>query len=462
MALAAWGALVVVGLVWGARVGGAEVSLRAAPLMGRWDWRGAGGLIPAAVVGASAVRWGPRVARTATWSRLLVATAATTAAWTVALAASDGWDRVTQPLTTRHEYEPLAARVDDLGSFVSSYVDDLPGRPIHVQGHPPGPVVLARLLDAVGLGGAGWLAALAVVAWGGAMAAALVAMRKVAGEQAARRAAPALVVLPAAVWAGTSLDALFAGVVALAVAAAAVAATRRSRALAGAAGAIFGVALLLTYGAVPLVVVAAAATVGAAAATAGAAAASGAERSRPQAVRTVATTGVFAGAAALGVLGLAAAAGFWWPAGLDATRQAYWAGVASVRPAAYLTFVGNPAALALAVGPAVFVGLATLAAGARRHRRAVALEPGSGPDTSPIAHGWRDGAWSAREWILPVAALSAVVAADLSQYARGEVERIWLPFVPWLALAAPGHRRGWLAAQVAVGLALQAGLRSPW
>ena len=266
--------------------------------------------------------------------------------------------------------------------------------------------------------------------------------------------------LPAAVWAGTSLDALFAGVVALAVATAAVAAARRSRALAVAGGAIFGVALLLTYGAVPLVVVAAAATVGAA--TAGAAGASTAGRARAEAVRTVATTGAFAGAAALGVLGLAAAAGFWWPAGLDATRQAYWAGVASVRPAAYLTLVGNPAALALAVGPAVFVGLATLAAGARRHRPAAAVQSGSGPDTSPSEHGWRDGAWPARAWILPVAALSAVIAADLSQYARGEVERIWLPFVPWLALAAPGHRRGWLAAQVAVGLALQAGLRSPW
>jgi hypothetical protein len=64
--------------------------------------------------------------------------------------------------------------------------------------------------------------------------------------------------------------------------------------------------------------------------------------------------------------------------------------------------------------------------------------------------------------VLPVAALAAVAAADLSQHARGEVERIWLPFVPWLALVAPGDRRGWLAVQVAVAIALQAGLRSPW
>ncbi|MPY72608.1 MAG: hypothetical protein GEU92_21510 [Alphaproteobacteria bacterium] len=64
--------------------------------------------------------------------------------------------------------------------------------------------------------------------------------------------------------------------------------------------------------------------------------------------------------------------------------------------------------------------------------------------------------------VLPAAALVAVALADLSQLSRGEVERIWLPFVPWLALAAPGHRRGWLAAQVAVALILQSVLVSPW
>jgi methylthioxylose transferase len=59
-------------------------------------------------------------------------------------------------------------------------------------------------------------------------------------------------------------------------------------------------------------------------------------------------------------------------------------------------------------------------------------------------------------------ALAAVFAADVSQHSRGEVERIWLPFVPWLALAAPGDRRGWLAAQVAVALVLQSAVVSPW
>ena len=136
------------------------------------------------------------------------------AAWAALLAASGGWHRITEPLTTRHEYEPAAARIGDLGAFVSGYVGDLGRWPVHVQGHPPGPVVLAWGLDRIALGGAGWLALVVLAAWGGAAAAALAAVREVAGEGAARRAAPALVLLPAAVWAGTSVDALFAGIAA--------------------------------------------------------------------------------------------------------------------------------------------------------------------------------------------------------------------------------------------------------
>jgi methylthioxylose transferase len=47
---------------------------------------------------------------------------------------------------------------------------------------------------------------------------------------------------------------------------------------------------------------------------------------------------------------------------------------------------------------------------------------------------------------------------------KGETERIWLHLVPWLlvATAALQRRRGWLAAQLALALALQLGVRSPW
>ncbi|HZA00074.1 MAG TPA: hypothetical protein VE575_15040, partial [Acidimicrobiales bacterium] len=341
-----------------------------------------------------------------------------------ALAAADGWSRLTAPLIRDHEYEPLAAGIDDIGAFLRTFSERLPDYPIHVQGHPPGPVVLAWVADRVGLGGAGWLAAVAIAGWAAAAVAALVAARALAGEGAARRAAPALAVLPAAVWAGTSLDGLFAGLGAVGLGLVAVA-LRRNRdgtgrrtpvpvALSGGAGVALGVALLCSYGAALLVVMAAAIVAVVA----------------PEPARLL---GPLA-AGVLAPLALAAAAGFSWPDGLAATRDAYWAGVAGDRPAVYVTLAGNPGALGLAAGPAVAAGLAaTLASPADRRAR-----------------------------LLPAAALAAVVVANLSQMSRGEVERIWLPFVPWLALAAPGNRRGWLAAQAGLALGLQAALVASW
>jgi methylthioxylose transferase len=471
LALAAWVVVIVVGCSWGAtRVADAGVSLRAAPLMGTVDWRGVRGLVPAAAIGVAASWWGPGLARRLAWRALLAWCGTTAVAWTVALAASDGWAHVTAPLATRHEYEPLAARLTDIGPFLRTYVEDLPSRPIHVQGHPPGPVVVARLLDVVRLDGAGWLAALAITAWGGALIAALVALRVLAGEPAARRAAPAVAVVPAAVWAGTSLDALFAGVIALAVALAALATARWSVPLGAAAGTAFGGALLLTYGAVPLVLV-----VGAAMAGVTLCRIPDRPFGRPGEVsRAAVGVGQPVAAAVVAVVAIlvaAAVAGFWWVDGLGATRRAYWDGVASARPWLYLTVVGNPAALCLAVGPAVAVGFGLLWVHRhdrgpvpvhRRPPRRTGLEAGDeqGDDTAPRAADGRP--WSASAGVLPVAAAAAVAAADLSQYARGEVERIWLPFVPWLALAAPGHRRRWVAAQVATALAVQAAVRSPW
>ena len=133
------------------------------------------------------------------------------------------------------------------------------------------------------------------------------------------------------------------------------------------------------------------------------------------------------------LVGFWATTGFWWLDGLAATRAVYWDGVASVRPALYLTAIGNPTALAVAIGPAAVAGIVV----AVRARRWTTL-------------------------VLPLAAIAAVSAANLSQLSRGEVERIWLPFAVWIAAVAIGDRRRWLAAQATVGLAAQALLVSPW
>jgi hypothetical protein len=68
-------------------------------------------------------------------------------------------------------------------------------------------------------------------------------------------------------------------------------------------------------------------------------------------------------------------------------------------------------------------------------------------------------------------ALAAVVLADLSGMSKGEVERIWLPFVPWGLLACASIARDRLPAgatrlallgQAATAVAIQAAVRSPW
>ena len=172
-----------------------------------------------------------------------------------------------------------------------------------------------------------------------AAVAALVALRNVAGEQIARRAAPFVVIAPAAIW-HTNADTLYAGVALCAVAFVVIATSssgRRGDALAIAGGTLFGGALLLTYGvaalALPMVVLAVA-------------------RHRLRIL-------VVAGTATAATLALPALWGFSWVAGLQATKQQYDVNLATVRPYWYFV-VANLAVFSLALGPAVIVGLAWL------------------------------------------------------------------------------------------------------
>src|SRR5205085_824455 len=62
----------------------------------------------------------------------------------------------------------------------------------------------------------------------------------------------------------------------------------------------------------------------------------------------------------------------------------------------------------------------------------------------------------------------ALLVADFSGYARGETERVWLTFAPWLLIAtcalSPSlrARQGWLALQVAAAIGLQIAAKGPW
>ncbi len=88
------------------------------------------------------------------------------AGWATALAAADGWHRVTEPLTTRHEYEPFAAGITDVGGFVDGIRRRSPhlsraraGTPARTGGARLGPrprgAGWRRLAGGTGLGGLG-------------------------------------------------------------------------------------------------------------------------------------------------------------------------------------------------------------------------------------------------------------------------------------------------------------------
>ena len=414
LAAAGWCALVAVALVWGAGVRDHPAAhVGAAPFVGTWQallgWR----LLPAVLLGVGAVAWAPALARRLPWPAVVAGAWALALAWAVALAWVDGREALTAPLATRYDYLAEVPSVSSPGGFLSGFVDNVPTYATHVKSHPPGMVLVLWALDRVGLGGPGPAAVLVLAVGALAVVAAAVTVREVAGEEFARRAAPFLALVPAAVFVATSADAFFAGVTASGIALASVATGRDgpTAALLGAAGGVvLGAALFLSYGAVLLLLVPVAVALA---------------RRRPGVLAVVA-----AGAAA--VAGAFAAAGFWWLDGLGAAREQYAAGLASVRPYAYFV-AANLAVFAVLVGPATAAGLVRL----------------------------RDRTL----WPVVGAALAGVAAADLSGLSKGEVERIWLPFVPWVAAACgavAGRARPWLAANVGTGLALQVLLRSPW
>ncbi len=386
------------------------------PLAGTLDWHPSWRLAGAVAVAAAAVAAGPGLAVRLPWRGLLASVYGLAAAWPLLLAAADGPDAVSAPLESRYEYLHDLPRVGSPGAFLRTFTERLPEFATHTKGHPPGFLLGAWALDQAGLAGSRPLA-LAVILLGALAApAALVAAKALAGPGPARAAAPFAALAPAALWIATSADAAYLGVSAAGIAAFAVACAatgRRSGVAASAAGLLFGAALLGSYGVAPLGLIVVAIAVA----------------TRRPALLAVAGAGVAA------VLGAAALAGFWWLDGLAATRDLYAAGIASRRPSGVFLLV-NVAAFAVAAGPAA-AGMAAL-----RDRRM---------------------------WWLCGSAAAAIALADLSGLSRGETERIWLPFVPWILLAtaalagARGRpRRGWLAAQAGTALLLAAATRSPW
>lgn len=422
---AAWLLLVLVARVWALAIvhdrGVEALRLGAAPLVGRGDFLVGPATMFGLLAAIGAVVLAPHLARLR-WRYLLVAVLVAAVVWPVALNLSRGPEALTAPLTrVDDEYLPDVHEVDAAGgprAFLQGYVEHIDDYNVHVRSHPPGFLLLLWSLDALGFGGAGWAAALCIL--GGAIAApvVLVATREVAGERWARAAAPFVAVSPAALWVATTADALYAGLGAVGVTALILASGRRGRAadvLALAGGALLGVCCLFSYGLallwlVPLPVLL--------------------HRRR---LRPLLLAGAAAGVVLLGF----ALLGFDYLGAFQATRREVAESVQRTRPYRF-SLVSNAAALALAAGPAVVVGLVAL----RDHRL----------------------------WRVVGGAAGAVALAALIGLSKGEVERIWLPFTVWLLVAGaaavqrwgPGSLRWWLGAQVTVALVVQAVFRTGW
>ncbi|MEU8696525.1 hypothetical protein AB0C61_02380 [Streptomyces sp. NPDC048680] len=407
------------------------------PLLATWYPHIGPGTAAAPAVAVAVVAYGPVLADRLRWRALLPICWGASLAWVFSLALIDGWGRgIAERLTTKHEYLRAIGRFDDIGAALRGFNDHIligpPGNwPTHVAGHPPGATLTFVLLDRIGLGGGAWAGVWCVVTGTTAALAALVAVRVLADERTARRAAPFLVLAPVAVWAGTSADGYFAAVAAWSVALLALAATGKVRSPAAAAlgaGLLYGLTCYLSYGlalvALPLL-----------------------------AVLLIART---ARPVPLFVLGALAApvaftlAGFdWWEA-YHLLVERYYQAAGGFRPYWYWVWA-NLACTVIAVGPATVAGL----------RRSAAAVPGA-----VGALRTETAAAPQRLVLLVLAAFLALLAADLSGMSKAETERIWQPFMLWLLPAAallptPG-RRGWLAAQAAVALLVNSLLWTGW
>lgn len=411
-ALILWCSLIAVVAIGGRMINDHfATSVLAPPLFGRFDVRVGAATLLALIVGCTIVWSGPRVAATVPWRVLIVTTTGAAGLWTLSLAMVDGVDALSAPLAGPHDYLATVEVIRSPGVFLATFVERLETYSLHVQGHPPGMVLLLWGLGVLGLGGAAWASALVIGAGVSASAATLLTVKVMAGESSARKLAPFFALSPAAVWIATSADALFMGVTAWGIALLAIGAQQRSDYLSLAGGVVLGLALFLSYGAVALAPIALLVAM--------------AHRGvRPL---LVATGGVLA------VVAIFAGAGFWWFEGLSGTVAAYEASVASHRPFAWF-LVANLAAFSLVLGPAVAVGLGRLR-------------------EAPTA-------------ALTLAALVGVFTANLSGLSKGEVERIWLIFLPWvLAICTTfdlRRSRGMLALQGLSALAIQTGVRTPW
>jgi methylthioxylose transferase len=439
------GVVVSWALLWGRRFERREprIKLGAAPFVGEWDVRVSPAIIPALLFSVVALRYLPKALRVLSDGMSILFTAVAGSGFALVLAAADGLSAVLAPVVDPTEYlvnVEFLPPARDLLLLHSNY-DFLVDRTVHMKGHPPGFVLILKGLGAIGLGAPWIVGALSFVGIALIISAVAVTVRSVADGATMRLVLPFLALAPFAVWLGTSADAFFSGVAAWGIASLTMAVRSSSlqwRLLLGFfGGLLLAGSLFLTYGAATILALAAVMVL------------TGLRSRLIPAIQVCAAGCLSAGI----VTAVFDYFGFWWFDGLRLTNKFYWIGSAYFRTWTYF-LLANAAVLLIAIGPAVIAGIVSL------------REP--------------------RLWPVVGGALLCITVAEVSQYSKGEVERIWLLFMPWLvpAVAALVRRRPatvsaasesvlappvvssinpwWLVGQVAVTFTLQITLRSKW
>jgi hypothetical protein len=372
---------------------GAQLGTASAPFLGRYRLQlGPGSLlapaVAAAVIVSTARGWLDRL----TWPVILFIGYGAGLGWALALALVDGSAGLTRALASPDEYLADVPAVDsDPAAFIRQFNAHAAEHSVATRGHPPAPVLLLWCLNRIGISNHLALGLLLTAIGALTVPLVLAAARDACGEVAARRYLPVLALAPYAIWTAVSLDAVVAALGAAALAAGVRASARqrtgwRATGWAGVAGMLTGIAALFSYAAPWL----------------------GLSVVFMYFARRRPFLNLVTGLAALVPVLLAHVLGFGWVDGLRAAEVDYAIRVEPYRSVVWWSGI-SLVALVLAAGPPLFTSL-------RKARNTPA-------------------------WPFLVGAAIAVVFSVLAGLARGGVEHAWLPFFPWLTVAAVAPER---------------------